>query len=434
MKKVNIGLIGFGTVGSGVVKAISRNSSLIKKKVGVELCLKRICDKNIKASRDVKVKKGILTTKANNILNDQEIDIVVELIGGIHPAKEFVVKALKSGKDVVTANKALLAQEGEKLFEVARENGRSICFEASVCAGIPIVKILREDLISNRIDALLGIINGTSNYILSQMTEDNASFKAALAQAKANGYAERDPSFDIDGIDSAHKLAILTLLGFGRYVKLEDIFTEGISRISLNDIKYAEELGYIIKLLAIAKRVKDELEIRVHPTLLPKEHLLSSVGGVFNAIYVRGDMIGEALYYGQGAGQQPAASAVVSDIVDLALKAKEDISKGAASLVYPGKIKAIRKIEEIKTRYYIRFMVIDRPGVLAKISGILGGYKISIVSVTQKERREAQVVPIVMMTHEAKEKALREALREIDKLSVVKEKTVAIRVEAGWHI
>lgn len=431
MRKVSIGLIGFGTVGSGVVRVISRSSSLIKKKVGVELCLKMICDKNIKSPRDVKVKKDVLTTRANDIFNDQDIDIVVELIGGIHPAKEFMLKALKSGKDVVTANKALLAQEGEKLFEVARENGRNIYFEASVCAGIPIVKILREDLIANRIDALLGIINGTSNYILSRMTEENSTFKAALAQAKAKGYAEKDPSFDIDGVDSAHKLAILTLLGFGRSVGLEDIFTEGISRISLNDIKYAEEMGYIVKLLAIAKGVKDKLELRVHPTLLPKGHLLSSVGGIFNAIYIRGDMIGEALYYGQGAGQLPAASAVVSDIVDLALKAKDDC---AASLVYPGRIKAIRKMEEIKTRYYIRLMVIDRPGVLSKISGILGRYKISIVSVTQKERREAQVVPIVMMTHEAREKALREALREIDRLSAVKEKTVAIRVEAAWPI
>lgn len=431
MRRVNIGLLGFGTVGSGVVKAISDKASLIKKKIGIELFLKRICDKDITSPRQVKVKRGILTSNADDIFQDRDIDIVVELIGGIHPAKEFIIKALRSGKDVVTANKALLAQEGEEIFEVAKMSSRSICFEASVCAGIPIVKILREDLISNRIDTLLGIINGTSNYILTEMAENNASFVTALAQAKAKGYAERNPSFDIKGIDSAHKLAILTLLGFGKNVKLEDIFTEGISRISLNDIDYAKEMGYCIKLLAIAKRVKDELEIRVHPTLLPKEHLLSSVGGVFNAIYVRGDMIGEAIYYGQGAGQLPAASAVVSDIVDLALKSRDDWSKDVVDLAYPSKIRTIRRIDEIKTRYYIRFMVIDRPRVLAKISDILGRCGISIASVTQKERKKARVVPIVMMTHEAKEKALREALEEIDKLTVIRGKTVVIRVEAG---
>lgn len=431
MKRVNIGLIGFGTVGSGVVKAIIDKKALIKKKIGVELCLKKVFDKDIRTPRNVKINKSLLTKNINDILENEDIDIVVELIGGIHPAKEFIIRALNSGKDVVTANKALLAQEGKEVFEVARKSSRSISFEASVCAGIPIIKILREDLISNRIDALLGIINGTSNYILTGMTENNTSFITALTQAKARGYAERNPSFDIKGIDSAHKLAILTLLGFGKSVKLDDIFTEGISRISLNDIRYAEEMGYIIKLLAIAKRVKDELELRVHPTLLPKGHLLSSVGGIFNAIYVRGDMIGEALYYGQGAGQLPAASAVISDIVDLALKTKDDWSKGVANLVYPGKIKKIRSIEEVESKYYIRFMVIDWPGVLAKISGILGEHKISIASVTQKERKKARVVPIVMMTHDAKEKALREALEEINRLAVVRGKTVAIRVEAG---
>lgn len=432
MRKVNIGLIGFGTVGSGVVKAIRERGALIKKKVGVKLCLKKVFDKDIRTPRNVKINKSLLTKNINDILENEDIDIVVELIGGIHPAKEFIIKALKLGKDVVTANKALLAQASKEIFEVVRKSSRSISFEASVCAGIPIIKILQEGLISNRIDTLLGIINGTSNYILSEMTENNTSFITALTQAKARGYAEKNPSFDIKGIDSAHKLAILTLLGFGKNIKWEDIFTEGISRISLNDIRYAGEMGYCIKLLAIAKRVKDELELRVHPTLLPKEHLLSSVGGVFNAIYVYGDMIGESLYYGQGAGQLPAASAVISDIVDLALKKGNDRSKGLANLVYPGKIKKIRRIEEIETKYYIRFMVIDRPGVLAKISGILGKYKISIANVTQKERKKARVVPIVMMTHDAKERALRKALEEIDRLAAIRKKTVAIRVEAGW--
>lgn len=431
MKKVNVGLIGFGTVGTGVVKTLIEKRLFLASKIGTQITIKQICDKDTSSPRAVKVEKKFLTTDPNKILRDPDIQIVVELIGGIHPAKEYIIKALCAGKDVVTANKALLAQEGEEIFKVARENSRTVYFEASVGGGIPIIKSLREGLISNQIDSLFGIINGTSNFILSEMTHNDCDFNVALKTATSKGYAELNPSLDIEGTDSAHKLAILVLLAFGKIVRPKDIFTEGISSISLNDIRYAEELGYTIKLLAIAKRVDDELDVRVHPTLLPKEHLLSSVNGIFNAIYVRGDMVGEVLFYGQGAGQLPAASAVTSDIVD-AVRGIESRDKSVMSnLVFPSRIKRLRKIDGIKSRYYIRFMAIDRPGVLAKISGILGTYHISIASVTQKEEVRARVVPIVMMTHEATEQNLRLAIEAIDTLAVVKGKTVAIRMEAG---
>lgn len=429
MEKINIGLIGFGTVGVGVVRALKEKSAQLGKKVGARLVLKAICDKEFRRKRHIKVDRKLLTNDPNKILANPEIDIVVELIGGIHPAKEFILKAIKNGKHVVTANKALLAKEGEEIFEAAQKRGVDIFFEASVGGGIPIIKSLREGLVSNDIDTLLGIVNGTSNYILSSMAQEGISFSDALAEAKRKGYAEKNPSLDIEGFDSAHKLAILTLLGFGKAVKLEDIYVEGIQHISQNDIRYAEEFGYSVKLLAIAKHVNGELEVRVHPTLLSKEHLLSSVGGVYNAIYIHGDMVGGSLFYGRGAGQNPAASSVVSDIVDLARNLRFN-SVGRVPIYIKNKaIKKIRRIDEIEARYYIRISCIDKPGVLAKVSGILGRHKISIASVAQKERRKARIVPVVMMTHEAKEKNMRNALEEIDKLSVIKPKTIAIRVE-----
>lgn len=429
MEKINIGLIGFGTVGVGVVKALKEKSAQLERKVGARLVLKAICDKEFRRKRHIKVDRKLLTRDVNKILGNPKIDIVLELIGGIHPAKEFILKAIKSGQHVVTANKALLAQEGEEIFEAAQKAGVDIFFEASVGGGIPIIKILREGLVSNEIDTLLGIVNGTSNYILSSMANEDLTFSDALFEAKRRGYAERNPSMDIEGIDSAHKLAILTLLGFGKAVSLKDIYIEGISDISQNDIRYAEEFGYAIKLLAIAKNVDGELEVRVHPTLLSKEHLLSSVGGVYNAIYIHGDMVGGTLFYGRGAGQTPAASSVVSDIVDLARNLRFN-SVGRVPIYIKNKaIRKIRRIDEIEARYYIRISCIDKPGVLAKVSGILGRHKISIASVAQKERRKARIVPVVMMTHEAKEKNMRRALEEIDKLSVIKRKTIAIRVE-----
>jgi homoserine dehydrogenase len=429
MKKINLGLIGFGNVGSAVVKILRDKRSLLRDKIGLDLCLKRICDKDTSSSRMVRVDKSLLTSDVSLILNDPQIDIVIELIGGIHPAKEYILQALERGKYVITANKALLAEEGKDVFAKALERGKSIYFEASCGAGIPIIKSLKEGLVANKFLSVFGIVNGTSNFILSQMSSNNWTFEQALKEAKRKGFAEKNVALDIEGIDSAHKLILLTYLCFGRIVNLKDVFIEGISRISLSDLNYAHELGLEIKLLAIAKKQNDELEVRVHPTLIPREHLLSSVDGIFNAIYVSCDLVGNLLFYGPGAGQMSAASAVISDLVDLTQDIKAGLFKPTLNVVTDTAIKRLRRIDEIESRYYIRFMVIDKPGVLAAISGILGKKGISIASVTQKARKKQAVVPIVMVTHEAKEKNLRVALDKIDRMNVVREKSVAIRIE-----
>lgn len=429
MERINIGLVGFGTVGSGVVKVLKTRANLLKKKLGLRIHLKKICDINLRRKRIVQVNPALLTRDVREILDDPQIKIVVELIGGIHPAKEIIIQALKGKKHVVTANKALLAECAQEIFKVARKNKVRVYFEASVGGGIPIVKSLRESLVSNRLRKIYGIVNGTSNYVLSQMAQENWDFRKALQVARQKGYAERRPFLDLKGIDSAHKLVILVALGFGRWVPLDKVYVEGIDFISLNDVRYAQELGYVIKLLAIAKCERGELELRVQPTLIPKEHLLSSVNGVYNAIYISGDLIGEQVFYGEGAGRFPTSSAVISDIADLVYAVKQNIPAAKHQFIYKTNIRRIRKIEEISSRYYIRFMAIDRPGVLARISGILGQHKISIASVSQKERKRARIVPVVMMTHEANERSLRLALEKIDRLDTVRRKTVAIRVE-----
>ncbi|MFA5093377.1 MAG: homoserine dehydrogenase [Candidatus Omnitrophota bacterium] len=429
MKKINIGLIGFGNIGSGVVKILQQRKSLLAQKIGIEITIKKICDKDLNKKRDVHIDKSLLTNNANEIINDPTIDIVVELMGGINPAKEFILAALKKGKHVVTANKALLAEHGNELFREAAERTKNIYFEASVGAGIPIIKAIKEGLVANKFTSIFGIVNGTSNYVLSQMSQEGCSFANAINEAKLKGFAEKDPTFDIEGIDSAHKLVLLTYLTFGKIVNMKDIFIEGISQISAADIAYAKELGYKIKLLAIAKKEIDELEVRVHPTLLPVNHLLSSVDGVFNAIYVSSDLAGDLMFYGPGAGQLPAASGVVSDIIDLTQDIKAGLFKPTLNSIEDNSIKNLRKIDEFENKYYIRITVIDKPGVLAKVSGILAKFGISIASVTQKEKLRAQIVPVVMITHEVKEKNLRLALKMIDKLADSKEKSIAIRIE-----
>ncbi len=429
MAKINIGLIGFGNVGSGVVKILRERRSLLTSKTGLEICIKKICDKDLNSRRAISVDKNLLTRDVREIINDPQIDIVVELIGGIHPAKEYIIEALKKGKNIVTANKALLACEGKELFTLAQDRGKNIYFEASVGAGIPIIKALKEGLVANRFNSIFGIVNGTSNFILSQMSGTKCSFHDALNEAKAKGFAESDPTLDIEGIDSAHKLILLTYLCFGQMIDMKDIFIEGISRISLSDINYAQELGFQIKLLAIAKREEDALEVRVHPTLISQDNLLSSVLGVGNAIYVSSDLAGELLFYGPGAGQMSAASAVLADLVDLAQDIKAGLFRPTLNTVLDSSVRKLRKIDDSQGRYYIRFMALDKPGVLAKISGILAKSKISIASVSQKERRKAQIVPIVMIIHDAVEKDLRSALDHIDRLDIIKEKSVAIRIE-----
>ncbi|MFA5276837.1 MAG: homoserine dehydrogenase [Candidatus Omnitrophota bacterium] len=429
MRKINVGLIGFGNIGSGVVKILRDRKAYLSQKIGLEIDIKKICDKDITSKRSVSVDKALLTNDAKVVIDDPQIDIIIELVGGLHPAKEFILGALKKGKNVVTANKALLAQAGSELFAEALDRGKNIYFEASVGGGIPIIKSLREGLVANHFNSVFGIVNGTSNYVLSRMSQCGLSFNQALDEAKKKGFAEKDPTFDIEGIDSAHKLVLLTYLCFGKLINLEDVFIEGISRISLSDIQYAKELGLEIKLLAIAKKKDDGLEVRVHPTLIPKNHLLASIDGVFNAIYVSGDLAGNLLFYGPGAGQMPTASAVVSDLVDLTQDIKAGLFRPTMNIVADKSLKKLRNIDETESRYYIRFMVLDKPGVLAKISGILAKFGISIASVSQKERKAAHVVPVVIVIHSAREKDLRTALSMIDKLEAIKENSVAIRIE-----
>jgi len=429
MKKINIGLIGFGKIGSGVVKALRAKRTFLKDKSGVDVNIVRICDKDIKSKRPVTVSRSILTTSLGKVLYDPKIDIVVELMGGVRPAKDVILEALRSGKHVVTANKALLADSGSEIFSLANTLSLNVAFEASVGGGIPIIKSLKEGFIANRFDLVYGIVNGTSNFILTKMGEGLVSFKDALKIAQDKGYAEADPHLDISGLDSRHKLSILAFLAFVLSAKPSDIYTEGITAIESGDIQYAKELGYAVKLLAIAKRSGDSVELRVHPTMIPKSHLLANVSGVYNAIFVKGDLIGENLFYGQGAGALATSSAVVSDIIDLA----QQISccgKVSGPILSKKDVKDIKNISDIRTRFYMRFSAIDRPGVLAKISGILGKHNISIASVTQKEKKNSNIVPIVMMTHEALELDMAKALKEIDGLSSIKKKTVKIRTES----
>lgn len=430
MKKVNIGIIGCGTVGSGVIEMLHKRQRLIGQRAGLDIVIKRICDKNPVALKKVKIGKSLVTKRPDDVLGDKDIDIIIELIGGIKGAKDIIVKAIKAKKHVVTANKALLAIHGQEIFKLAEKKGVLIRFGASVGGGIPIIRALREGFISNRIDTIYGIINGTSNFILTKMSEEKYNFDKALDEAQQKGFAEKNPALDINGVDSAHKLAILTLLGFKFPVDFEDIYVEGIENIESSDIEYAKELDYTVKLLAITKRVGCELEVRVHPTLLPNEHVLSNIEGVYNAIHIKGDLVGESLFYGQGAGKYPTSSAVISDIVDIGTRLKKEAKDYILVPDSENKITSVKKFGEVKTRHYIRFSAIDRPGVLAQISGILARNNISIASVTQKEHKKAHVVPIVMMTHEAVEADMQKAIKEIDDLDVIKGKSVRIRVES----
>jgi len=424
MKKINIGLIGLGTVGRGVLRALSQKRKFFKKRFGIDFNLVKVCDNNPKLRKKLNIIPKLFTTKFQDVINNDNIDVVIELIGGINPAKDIIIRSLQKGKNVITANKALLAQDMPSILALAKKKKVQVRFEGSVCGGIPIIKSLTEGLIANRIESLVGIINGTSNYILSRMEEQEFSFFEALSEAKKRGFAERNPSLDIKGFDSAHKLAILAFLAFGKYVPQEQIFVKGIEDISPLDIKYAKELGLVIKLLAIAKKVNGNvLEVRVHPTLISKRHPLASINGIFNAVYVTGDLIGDLMFSGRGAGQLPTTSAIISDLVDLARQ------KETLGLPEKSSIKKVKKIDDIRSKYYIRFMAIDQPGVLSKISGILARRKISIASVTQKERRRAKVVPIIMLIHDAREKDIRLALEEIDRLAIIKKNSVVIHRE-----
>ncbi len=433
MKEIKVGLIGFGTVGAGVVKILQKNSKLIEARMGARVVLKRIADVDLKTDRGVKVKSSLLTRNAKEVIGDPEIDIVMELIGGIEPAKTFILQAIRNGKNVVTANKALLALHGDEIFRTAQHFGIDVNFEASVGGGIPLIRSIKEGLVANRIQSIFGILNGTSNYILTKMTDEGKAFKDILKEAQERGYAEADPTYDVDGIDAAHKLAILIRLAFGTHIRFKDIFIGGISEITPLDIQFGKEFGYRIKLLAIAKIDNGRIEARVHPTMIPEGHLLATVSGVFNAIYIKGDAVGPTLFYGQGAGQMPTGSAVVSDLVELG----RNLLVGAQGRRVPllsyqdsaiGRV-ALKRMDDVVMPFYMRFSALDRPGVLSKISGILGKNGISISAVIQKGRQVHGAVPVVMMTHEAKEKNVHQALKEIERLGVILGKTVFIRVE-----
>jgi homoserine dehydrogenase len=426
-KKVVVGVIGFGTVGSGTAKVLLKNRNLLKKRLGFDIKLKHIADLDLKTDRGIRLPKGVLIKDAMKVINDPEVDIVVELIGGIGPAKDLIMKSIRRGKHVVTANKALLAEKGNEIFQEASDRGVKVGFEASVAGGIPIIKVIREALVANNILSVYGIINGTANYILSKMTNEGGEFKEALKEAQALGYAEADPTFDVEGVDAAHKLAILASVSFGMPLSYGNVYTEGISGISSMDVQFAGELGYKIKLLAITKRKGYDVEMRVHPTMLPEDSLISKVDGVFNAVFVRGDAVGDTLYYGRGAGDMPTASAVVSDIANIS----KAIASGAndSSVFIRDTSMKVKKIDDVLSRYYFRVSALDKPGVLSRISGILGENNISIASVLQKARRIGKAVPVVMLTHIAREKDIRRALKKIDRLSIVAEKTKYIRIE-----
>jgi homoserine dehydrogenase len=426
---ISVGIIGFGTVGTGTVRILLENKDVLRERLGFEIQVKRVAARDLKKDRGIKLPKGVLTSDVHYVLNDPEIDIIAELIGGISPARDFILTAIRNGKHVVTANKALLATEGDKIFTAAQKSGVEIGFEASVAGGIPIIKVIREGLVANRIKAVYGIINGTSNYILTKMTDENVEFEDALKEAQKLGYAEADPTLDIEGIDSAHKLAILAYLAYGLPFPFRDIYTEGISGITPQDIEFASELGYKIKLLAIAKETDSVIELRVHPTMIPEHYLISKVDGSFNAIYIEGDATGSTLYYGKGAGALPTGSAVVSDIVGIARDIRRNAAERLPVLVKTGREIKIKKMDDVLSMYYFRFSALDKPGVLSKISGILGSNNISIASVIQKDRRIGEAVPLVVLTHEAKEKNVRKAIKEIDHLPVVMAKTAFIRVE-----
>jgi homoserine dehydrogenase len=432
MPTLHIGLIGFGTVGAGMVEILLHNRQLIEDRIGGEIVLKRIADLDIRTDRGVSVDPAILTTDAMDIIDDPGIEVVVELMGGCDQALDYISMAMERGKHVVSANKALIATHGKQLFEMAERYGVDIAFGASVAGGIPIIKSLREGLAANRIQSALAILNGTSNYILTRMTQEGLSFQEALSMAKRLGYAEANPTMDIDGSDAAHKLTIIISLAFGFPFSYGDIYKEGIDTVSPEDIRFAGEFGYCVKLLAIARKSDDQIEARVHPAFVPRDHILANVNEAYNAVYVEGDFVGQTLFYGLGAGRKPTGSAVVADLVDIARNHFKGITRRVSPLSFsrtPSKELSIKPMDEIMTDYYFRVSALDRPGVLSRISGILAEHNISIAAVIQKKREAHRAVPVVMLTHEARERDVRKSLELIDKLDVVTDKTVVFRVE-----
>jgi len=430
MDRISVGLIGFGTVGSGLAKNLLSQRQRLQQKVGIPIELSRVADINI-TKLPPEYEDVMLSADANDIFNDPEIDIVVELIGGIEPAKSFMLEAIRRGKHVITANKALLSMHSKEIFEAAVDNNVEVGFEASVGGGIPVIKALKEGLTANRIEVIRGIMNGTANYILTMMTEHGTPFAEVLKDAQEKGFAEADPTYDVEGIDTAHKLAILMTIAYGQHVHLDDISVEGISSIKPMDIDFAKEFGYRIKLLAISRNHGTHVEARVHPTMVPESSMLANINGSFNAIQFTGDTVGDTLFYGHGAGMMPTGSAVAADVVDIGRNIISSAINRVPPLSYlPDKFTApsITPMGDLTCPYYFRVTVLDEPGVLSAISGILGKYGISIKSVIQKGEKPGKPVHVVLRVHIALEASVQKAVEEIDALDFCTEPTVKIRV------
>jgi homoserine dehydrogenase len=432
MRSLKIGMLGFGVVGSGVVQALQKNADLIEQRIGHKLELAKVVVRNLSSKRGAELPADMLTTDVEEVLNDPQIDIVIELIGGYDLAKDYILKAIAQGKHVVTANKALMAVHGREIVAAADKQGVAVMFEAAVAGGIPVISAIKENLCVNRFSTVQGILNGTCNYILTKMTEEGGNFAPILQEAQELGYAEADPTFDVEGIDTAHKIALLSAICFGTNVDFDQVYTEGISQIDAIDIDFATQMGYKIKLLAVGKNHGDQIEVRVHPTMIPKSYQLADVDGVFNAVRIKGDFVGPVMFYGQGAGMEATASAVMGDVIAVA----RDLDSGARlrTPVMGYKPEAIatlpmRAMSDIHSHYYLRFTTLDHTGVLSQISGCLGRHNISIQSMIQPETRSRDSVPIVLMTHEAQEADVAAALTEIDRLEVITAPTRLIRVE-----
>jgi len=438
MNPISVGLLGIGTVGGGTWNVLARNQEEITRRAGRGIRITKVADKDLARAQQLVGGRAAVTADAWEVVNDPAIDIVVELIGGCTVALDLVLKAIENGKHVVTANKALLATHGNEIFAAAQEKGVMVAFEAAVAGGIPIIKALREGLTANRIEWIAGIVNGTSNFILSEMRDKGLAFGTVLKEAQRLGYAEADPTFDIEGIDAAHKLTIMSAIAFGIPMQFDKAYTEGISRLTQEDIRYAEQLGYRIKLLGITRRTPEGIELRVHPTLIPARRLIANVEGVMNAILVKGDAVGATMYYGAGAGAEPTASAVVADLVDVTRMHTADPEHRVPHLAFqPDQLSdvAILPMDEVVTSYYLRMRVVDRPGVLADITRILADRGISIDAMVQKEPSEGEEqVDIIMLTHETREKHINAAIAAIENLAVVTGKVIRIRLEElGKH-
>jgi homoserine dehydrogenase len=433
LKPVKIGLLGLGTVGGGTVRVLKRNAGEITRRAGREIQILAASARDLDRVRICDTEGLRLTTNPFEIVTDPEVDIVVELIGGLDPAKELVLKALDAGKHVVTANKMLIALHGNEIFAKAREKGLMVAFEAAVAGGIPIIKALREGLSGNKVEWLAGIINGTCNFILTEMREKGRDFRDVLREAQALGYAESDPTFDVEGVDAAHKLTILASIAFGIPLQFDKVYTEGISGITALDVAYAEALGYRIKLLGIARRAANGIELRVHPTLIPERRLIANVNGVMNAVLVKGDAVGPTLYYGAGAGAEPTASSVVADIVDVVRTLTSDPENRVPHLAFqPGAIAdlPILPISDVETAYYLRLRAEDKPGVLADVTRILANHNISIEAIIQKEPPDGETqLPVILLTHKVRERELNEAIGQIEALPTISGAVKRIRME-----